>query len=78
MSEMSEALAAVIPSDIVTMIWNQPCHNFDMDNLRERKLARHELIAAFAAEHAGTALDLNPELEAASIEHLIATSESPP
>jgi len=42
-----------------------------------RKVARHQAIAAFAAEHAGTPLDLDTELEAASIEHLIATNEGP-
>ncbi len=36
-----------------------------------RKVARHEAIAAFAAEHGGTALDLDPDLEAASIEYLM-------
>lgn len=36
-----------------------------------RRVARHHAIAAFAAEYAGTSLDLDRELEAASIEHLI-------
>jgi predicted transcriptional regulator len=36
-----------------------------------RKAARHEAIAAFAAAHAGTGLDLDSALEAASIEHLV-------
>jgi len=35
-----------------------------------RKVARHQTIAAFAAKHTGTTLDLDPRLEAASIEHL--------
>jgi hypothetical protein len=44
--------------------------------LRERrKAARYEAIASFASEHAGTALDLDTDLEAASVEHLIATGE---
>ena len=38
-----------------------------------RKVARHEAIAAFAAEHAGTPLDLDAGLEAATIDHLLAT-----
>jgi hypothetical protein len=33
--------------------------------------ARYEAIAAFAAEYAGTALDLDVDLEAAGIEHLL-------
>ncbi len=40
-----------------------------------RKVVRHDAIAAFAAEHAGSRLDLDPELEAASLEHLLATNE---
>jgi predicted transcriptional regulator len=35
--------------------------------------ARHDAIAAFAAENAGAALDLDPELEAAGVEHLLQT-----
>lgn len=42
---------------------------------RRRKLARHEAIVAFAAEHAGSLLDLDSELEAASIDHLLATKD---
>ncbi len=40
-----------------------------------RRVARHEAIAAFAAEHAGSPLDLDTELEAASLEHLLATNK---
>jgi len=40
-----------------------------------RKVARHEAIAAFAAENAGSPLDLDSELEAASLEHLLAAQE---
>lgn len=42
---------------------------------RRRKLAQHEAIAAFAAEHAGGSLDLDSELETASIDHLLSTKE---
>jgi hypothetical protein len=42
---------------------------------QRRRVARHQAIAAFAAEYAGSPLDLDPELEAASIEHLIETEE---
>lgn len=41
---------------------------------QEKRKARHDAIAAYAAETAGTVLDLDPELEAASIEHLKRTS----
>ena len=36
--------------------------------------ARHDLIAAYAAEHGGSEIDLDPELESASLEHLHAES----
>ena len=36
---------------------------------------RHQAIAAYAAEMAGTALDLDTELEAAGIEHLAKTDK---
>ena len=42
---------------------------------RRQKIARHEAIAAFAAEHAGSPLDLDSELEAASVDHLLATKD---
>jgi len=38
--------------------------------------ARHEAIAAYAAETAGTHLDLDAELEAAGIEHLVKTGRA--
>jgi hypothetical protein len=41
-----------------------------------RRVTRHEAIVASAAEHPGTLLDLDKDLEAASIEHLIATEET--
>ncbi|MBV9766526.1 MAG: hypothetical protein JOZ48_16885 [Acidobacteriaceae bacterium] len=42
---------------------------------RRRKLARHEAISAFAIEQAGSVLDLDSELEAASVDHLLSTKE---
>jgi len=36
----------------------------------QARQARHDAIAAYAAEVAGSALDLDTELEAAGIEHL--------
>ena len=45
--------------------------------LRQRlREARHDAIAPFAAEAAGTALDLDNELEAAAIEHLAKTGNA--
>jgi hypothetical protein len=38
--------------------------------------ARHARVAAYAAEMAGTGLDLNPDLEAAGIEHLVKTGKT--
>lgn len=37
---------------------------------QQRRKARHEAIATFALEMAGTNLDLDPDLESAAIEHL--------
>jgi len=37
----------------------------------QARKARHEAIAAYAAEMAGTDLDLDRELESAGIEHLV-------
>ncbi len=41
---------------------------------QEFRRARHDAIAAFAAETAGTVLDLDADLEAAAIEHLAGKS----
>ncbi|HYW46283.1 hypothetical protein SBA6_830019 [Candidatus Sulfopaludibacter sp. SbA6] len=38
---------------------------------RQMRKARHDAIAAYAAEMAGTNLDLDPELESAGVEHLL-------
>ena len=38
---------------------------------QELRRARHDAIAAYAAEAAGTALDLDSDLETAGIEHLL-------
>lgn len=37
---------------------------------RNAAAARHASIAAYAAEHAGSDVDLDPELETAALEHL--------
>ena len=39
----------------------------------QARKARHEAIAAYAADMAGTELDLDPDLESAGIEHLLKT-----
>ena len=39
--------------------------------------ARHEAIAAYAAQIAGTDLDLDFDLEAAGIDHLVKTGKGP-
>lgn len=43
----------------------------------QMRKARHEAIAAYAAEMAGTELDLDPALEAAGVEHLSDSGRKP-
>jgi predicted DNA-binding protein len=44
--------------------------------LRDReKLALHDAIAEYATRHGGTAVDIDEELEEASVEHLVAEEE---
>jgi len=43
---------------------------------QQRRKARHDAIAAYAAEMAGTPLDLDAGLESAAIEHLTNTGEA--
>ena len=43
---------------------------------QQYRKARHEAIAAFAAEMAGTHLDLDCGLESAGIEHLVNTGKA--
>ncbi len=42
---------------------------------QQRRQARHEAIAAYAAEMAGADLDLDRDLESAGIEHLLDTGK---
>ena len=42
---------------------------------RQFRKARHDAIAAYATEMAGTRLDLDADLESAAIEHLLITSK---
>ena len=44
---------------------------------QQLRKARHDRIAAYAAEMAGTGLDLDAELEAAGVEHLLNTGGTP-
>ena len=43
----------------------------------QRRKARRDAIAAYAAEIAGTNLDLDPDLESAAIEHLARAGKEP-
>jgi hypothetical protein len=42
---------------------------------QQGRKARHDAIAAYAAEMAGTRLDLDAELESAAIEHILNPSK---
>jgi hypothetical protein len=44
---------------------------------QRRKMARHQAIASFAAACAGTPADLDSDLEAISVEHLLKPGETP-
>jgi hypothetical protein len=43
---------------------------------QQLRKARHDRVAAYAAEMAGTNLDLDPDLESAGIEHLVKTGNT--
>jgi hypothetical protein len=43
---------------------------------QQRRKARHDAIAAYATEIAGTSLDLDADLESAAVEHMLNTSEA--
>lgn len=49
----------------------------DLWLLHELRKVRHDAIAAYAAEMAGMTLDLDRDLEAAGIEHLLKTAKKP-
>jgi hypothetical protein len=44
---------------------------------QQLRRTRHQQIAAYAAEMAGTNFDLDPDLEAAGIERLVKTVKAP-
>jgi hypothetical protein len=64
----AEAKRAQVPA---TALAREAIDYWLRDQLRK---ARHEQVAAYAAEMAGTGFDLDPDLEAAGIEHLAATT----
>lgn len=43
---------------------------------QQARKARHDAIASYAREMAGTRLDLDADLESAAIEHLVKTSKA--
>jgi hypothetical protein len=47
------------------------CEAIDSWLQQQLRKARHDRIAAYAAEMAGTDIDLGPGLEAAGIEHMV-------
>jgi hypothetical protein len=55
-----------------TVLPREAIDSWDRQQLRK---ARHDAISAYAAETAGTSLDLDAELENAGIEHLIKTGK---
>jgi hypothetical protein len=42
---------------------------------QQARKARHDAVVEFAAQAAGTSLDLDDELEAAGVEHLVKTGK---
>jgi predicted transcriptional regulator len=44
---------------------------------QQARLARHDAIAAYAAEAAGTPVDLDPDLESAAVERLVSAGRPP-
>jgi hypothetical protein len=43
---------------------------------QQSRKARHDAVAAYAAEMAGTQLDLDADLESAAIEHILNTNKA--
>jgi hypothetical protein len=63
-AERSGQPATVLARDAI-QLWLQ----------HRQKIALHEAIADYAAQHAGSPADLDEELEAASIDHLLAEED---
>lgn len=51
------------------------CEAIDFWVWQQMRKTRHDAIAAYAAEAAGTSHDLDPDLETASVEHLISAGK---
>src|ERR1039457_1493422 len=66
----AEAERAQVPA---TVLAREAIESWLRQQLRK---ARHDQIAAHAAEMAGTNLDLDPDLESAGIEHLVKTGKT--
>jgi hypothetical protein len=66
----AEAERAQVPA---TVLAREAIDSWLRQQLRK---ARHDRIAAYAVEMAGTDLDLDPDLEAAGVEHLVKTSRT--
>ncbi len=64
----AEAERAQTPATILAR------HAIDSWLRQQLRKARHESIANYAAEMAGTKFDLDPELEAAGVERLVKTA----
>jgi hypothetical protein len=67
----AEAERAEVPA---TMIAREAIDAWLKDQARK---TRHDAIAAYALEVAGTDLDLDPGLESAGIDHLVKTGRKP-
>ncbi len=61
----AEAERAQVPATILAR------EAIDLWLREQRRKARHDAIASYAAKTAGTRLDLDPDLEAAGVEHLV-------
>jgi hypothetical protein len=66
----AEAERAQVPA---TILAREAIDSWLKQQLRK---ARHEAIAAYAEEMAGTAYDLDPDLESAGIEYLVKTGKA--
>ncbi|HEX3745941.1 MAG TPA: hypothetical protein VHW09_18495 [Bryobacteraceae bacterium] len=67
----AEAERAQLPA---TILAREAIDSWLRQQLRK---ARHEAIANYAAEMAGTRFDLDSDLESAGIEHLVKTARKP-
>ena len=66
----AEAERAQVPATVLAR------EAIDLWLRQQRRKARHDQIAAYAAEMAGTDADLDADLEAAGIEHLVRSGKT--